>query len=40
MLEYLAYALLGLLVIGSLLYVALSQEVEKPPNPKRPNPKS
>ena len=39
MLEYLAYALLGLAVIGSLLYVTLSPETEDPPNPKRPDPK-
>ena len=39
MLEYFAYALLGLLVIGSILYVTLSPEVEEPPTPKGPDPK-
>jgi hypothetical protein len=38
MLEYLAYALLPLVVIGCLLYVTTSPEVEEPPNPKRPGP--
>ena len=39
MLEYFAYALLGLLVIGCILYVTLSPEVEEPPAPKGPDPK-
>ena len=39
MLEYFAYALLSLLVIGCILYVTLSPEVEEPPTPKRPDPK-
>jgi hypothetical protein len=38
MLEYFAYALLALLVIGCILYVTLSPEVEEPPAPKRPDP--
>ena len=38
MLEYLAYALLALVVIGSVLYVTLSPEAEEPPNPMRPEP--
>jgi hypothetical protein len=36
MLEYVAYALLGLVMIGGLLYVTMSPEAEDPPNPKRP----
>jgi hypothetical protein len=39
MLEYVAYALLGLVMIGGLLYVMMSPEAEDPPNPKRPEPK-
>jgi hypothetical protein len=39
MFEYLAYALLGLALIGSLLYVTLSPETEDPSKPKRPDPK-
>jgi hypothetical protein len=38
MLEYLAYALLGVVMIGSLLYVTMSPEAEGPPNPKSPDP--
>jgi hypothetical protein len=38
MLEYVAYALLGLLILGGLLYVTMSPEVEQPP--KRPDPKA
>ena len=32
MLEYVAYALLGLALIGALLFVTMSSEVEKPSN--------
>ena len=39
MLEYVAYALLGLVILGGLLYVTMSDEVEHPPQPKRPDPK-
>jgi hypothetical protein len=39
MLEYVAYALLGLVTIGVLLYVTMSPEAEDPPNPKRPESK-
>jgi hypothetical protein len=38
--EYFAYAALGLLVIGCLLYVTLSPEVEEPPAPKGPRPQA
>ena len=37
--EYLAYAFLGLVMIGCVLYVTMSPEVEDVPNPKRSNPK-
>jgi len=37
MLEYVAYALLGLVLICGLLYVTMSPEAEEPP--KRPDPK-
>jgi hypothetical protein len=39
MLEYIAYALLGLVMIGGLLYVTMSPEAEDPPSAKRPDPK-
>jgi hypothetical protein len=39
MLEYAAYALLVLVIVGGLLYVTMSDEVEHPPEPKRPDPK-
>ena len=39
MLEYLAYALLGVVMIGGLLYVTMSPEAEDPPTPKSPDPK-
>jgi hypothetical protein len=39
MLEYLAYALLGLVLIGGLLYVTMPPEAEELPIPKRPEPK-
>jgi hypothetical protein len=39
MLEYLAYALLALVMIGCLLYVTMSPETEDPPNSKRRYPK-
>jgi hypothetical protein len=38
MLEYLAYALLGVVMIGCVLYVTMSPEAEDPPNPKSPGP--
>jgi hypothetical protein len=38
MLEYVAHALLGLLILGGLLYVTMSPEVEQPPTPKPPEP--
>ena len=34
MLEYAAYALLVLVILGALLYVTMSSEVEQPPKPK------
>jgi hypothetical protein len=34
MLEYLAYAPFGLVILGALLYVTMSPEVEQPPKPK------
>ena len=37
--EYLSYALLGVLIIACLLYVTMSAEVEDVPNPKRSKPK-
>lgn len=37
MLEYVMYTLLGLAMIGCLLYVTMSPEVE-PPNAKRADP--
>jgi hypothetical protein len=39
MLEYVAYALLGAVIVGGLLYVTLSPEVEDARKPKRPDPK-
>ena len=38
MLENVAYALLGLVMVGCLLYVTMSPEVEDPRSPKRPLP--
>jgi hypothetical protein len=38
MLEYVAYALLGLVMIGCLLYVTMSPEVEERPSAKRSDP--
>jgi hypothetical protein len=38
MLEYVAYALLGLVIIAGLLYVTMSSEVEHPRDPKPPKP--
>jgi hypothetical protein len=38
MLEYVAYALLGVVTVGCLLYVTMSPEAEdapKPPDPKQ-----
>jgi hypothetical protein len=37
MLEYVAYALLGAVMICCLLYVTMSPEVEDARNPKRPD---
>lgn len=37
MLEYVAYALLGLVMIGCMIYVVLSPETEDPSNSKRPD---
>jgi hypothetical protein len=34
MLEYATYALLGLIVIGVLVYATMSPEVEHPPRPR------
>jgi hypothetical protein len=36
MLEYVAYALLGLVMIGCLLYVTMSPEAEEPPRANSP----
>ena len=36
MLEYVAYALLGLVLLGGLLYVTMAPEVEHPPEPPDP----
>ena len=38
MLEYVAYALLGLLILGGLLYITMSPEAEHSPTPKPPEP--
>ena len=35
MLEYLAYALLAMVMVGCVLYVTMSPEVEDPPKSKR-----
>jgi hypothetical protein len=37
MFEYVAYALLGGVIICCLLYVTMSPEVEEARNPKRPD---
>jgi hypothetical protein len=37
MLEYVAYAFLGLVMLGCLLYVMMSPEAEDSPTPKRPD---
>ncbi len=39
MLEYVAYALLGVVMLGCLLYVTMSAEAEEPAKPKRAGPK-
>jgi hypothetical protein len=39
MLEYVAYALLAAVMIGGLLYVTMSPEVEDARKPKRPDPR-
>ena len=39
MLEYATYALLGLAMVGCLLYVTMSPEAEDAPYTKRPDPK-
>jgi hypothetical protein len=36
MLEYFVYALLGAVIVGCLLYVTMSSEVEEPPSSKQP----
>jgi hypothetical protein len=37
MLEYVTYALLGLVMVGCLLYVTMSAEAEEPSRAKRPD---
>jgi hypothetical protein len=37
MLEYVAFTLLGVVMIGCLLYVTMSPEAEEPPRAKRPD---
>jgi hypothetical protein len=37
MLEYLGYALFGVLMIGCLAYVMNALETDEAPNPKRPD---
>ena len=37
MLEYVAYALLGLVMVGGLLYVTMSPEAEEPARAKQPD---
>lgn len=39
MLEYIAYALLGLVMIGCLLFATMSPEAEERSSAKRPNTK-
>jgi hypothetical protein len=39
MFEYVAYALLGLVMVGALLYVTMSPETDDAPNPNGPDPK-
>jgi hypothetical protein len=39
MLEYLAYALFGVVMIGCLVYIINALETEEPPKSKRPDPK-
>ncbi len=39
MLEYLGYALFGVLMIGCLLYIMKALETDEPPSPKQTNPK-
>jgi hypothetical protein len=39
MLEFVAYALIGALLIGGLLYVTIAPEVEDSRNPKSQEPK-
>ena len=39
MLEYIAYALLGLVMVAGLLYVTMSAEAEEPARAKQPDPK-
>jgi hypothetical protein len=38
MLEYVAYALLGLVMIGGLVYVTTCSEAEEPPRADQPAP--
>jgi hypothetical protein len=40
MFEYVAYALLGLVMVGALLYVTISAETDEAPNPKGPGARS
>lgn len=37
MLEYIAYALLGLVMVGGLVYVTTSSEAEEPPRANQPD---
>ena len=37
MLEYVAYALLGLAIVGGLLYVTMSPEMEQSKEPRPPD---
>jgi hypothetical protein len=37
MLEYMVYALLGLVMAGGLLYVTMCSEAEEPPRANRPD---
>ena len=39
MLEYLAYALFGFVMIGCLVYIINALETDEPPNSKGPDPK-
>lgn len=39
MLEYLGYALFGILMLGCLLYITNALEADEPPSPKQPDAK-